>query len=561
MVPVLPDRPLLISMKWTGDPAAAPSTFDARTDAGATVTLPVRALAIRRRRPNLESPLRYTQWKWAEPAFEFVEWNAGESSEDVLAAHLLAVDDPSRWPGTGLHAGAVRIGLVAMEPDPREPPCGPLPSRIGFDEPPATSPMDAVRRALWRRHVNPQAPVAASDERSIAALLSRQAVGRWCAALRDLALIDPGLSVEVERLLVRTMWDGSTRFAAWPAAPHRLAELETILFARALDGLRDEDWRMRLKSWVSRQPGSIAWIEHDAASGLRMACGNLTAHRQHASMNLAGRAGEVSRVELAPLSVSRVMIERPIESPSQVLVVEIGPDNTTLPLLETEVVILPPGRTFAIPWQNWTLETWQNGEPAVVDGRSGTTLRIQRSPEQGHWELIVTCALSEPLAPARADGPDPLRDLAHWRELVGYESFTLLLGPHDHPVIAATIRPDGSVRDWARSSLLRTEAVRVTRGEDRWQATIALPEALVADAFLEIGALRMHEGDDVVDCFPRPALPWRTDPGRLHLDLSRWEALPRPPEKPAASTPTAGRMSLARKASYHAMQAVAASSR
>lgn len=539
---VLPGRPLLLSLAWSGDSSDAPTTFDARTDAGRTIALPVRRLIVRRIEGDPTRAARFARWRWAAEPFEWVEAgeSAGGSDESVL--HFLVLENPASWPGSGLHVGTTRVSLIPIEPDAEEPPCAPLPAGWGFDAPESSAPIDAVRRTLWRRHVNPDAPAAPDADNALPALLARQTAGRWCAALRDLRLIDPALGLEIERLLIRTAWDGPTRFAAWPAAPEQLAELEATLLARAIDRPGDEPWAMRLRSWAARQVESAAWIEQDAGGEVHLALANLAAQRQEARLNFTDRPREVTRLDLAPRSISRRVLDRPPQSPSQRLAVAVGDEVHALPLLDAQVVVLPPGRTFSIPWRHWTLDAWLAGRPQPIDDGRATIIRVQRSPERGHWEIIVTCALDRAFerAVAGEGGADPLRDLAHWRELAGHESITLLLGPHEHPIVAATIRPDGSMRDWARSNLLRDEDVRVAQREGRWTAIVALPEALVSEGVLEIGALRMHEGEDAVDCFPWPALPWRCDPGRLRLDLSRWEALPRPPSEPPASAPGAG---------------------
>ncbi len=532
--PVLPDRPLLVAMAWSGDSGDAPATFAARTDEGRTIVLPVRRLALRLPSLDAARALRFARWRWAAPPFEWTEDVEGDGAPGESVRHFLVLDDPRSWPGSGLHVGTTRVSLVPIESDPDEPTCAPLPPGWGFDAPESSAPMDAVRRALWRRHVNPEAPAAPHAGDSLPALLARQTAGRWLAALRDLRLIDPALASGIERLLVRTAWDGPTRFAAWPAAPRQLADLEAILFSRTLDRAGDEEWAMRLRSWAARQSESAAWLDQDAGETAHLALANLATEQREGRFNFTGRPREVTRAPLAPLSVSRHVLARPPESPTPRLAVAVGDEVHALPLLDAQVVVLPPGRTFSIPWRHWTLESWLDGQPPPTEAAAATTIRIQRSPEHGHWEAIITCALRRALDREGGDVADPLRDLGHWRELAGYESITLLLGPHEHPVVAATIRPDGSMRDWARSSLLRESDVRLRRRADSWTAIVALPESLASEGVLEIGVLRMHEGEDVADCFPRPALPWRCDPGRLRLDLSRWEALPRPPARPPA---------------------------
>lgn len=536
--PVLPDRPLLIALRWTGEPGTAPTTVDARTDAGRTVPLPVRRLGARLKPARTDATLRFGQWRWSATATEIFEIDP--ASEAAATAYLLVLKDPNTWPGVGLNVGSGRIMLVPVTPDPNEPSSDPLAPSGGFDEPNPTSPLEAMRRGLWRRHVNPNALATEEDRDSTLSMLGRQTAGRWFAALAALTLIDPALSLDLQRLLVRTAWDGSERFAAWPAWSADLAELETILLSRLTEAPGDEDWRLRVKAWVSRQPDAVPWIESDTGLEVRLPCANLTTSSQRARMSYANRPQDVSTMNLAPASVGRATLDRPAESPPDRIIVQTSSTNRALALLEPQTIVLPPGLGLEVLWQSWTLDTWLAGQPAPADPQRSASILVRRSPDTQRWELVITCNLAEPLPGAIPGAPRPLDVVADWSELVGHESVTVLVGPFGNPIIAATILPDGSTRDWQRSGLLSPANIAVKTEPGRWQITMTLPDALTADLHPELGLVRMNEGRDEVDCFPRPALPWRHDPGRLQLDLSRWDALPTPQLPPPSSPPGGG---------------------
>ncbi len=543
-VPVLPDRPLLIAMRWTGEAGAAPNSIDARTDAGNTIALPVRQLAVIPRRPQAESPLRFNHWRWSEPAFEMIEID-GESGL-APAAYLLVLQDPNTWPGVGLNVGSDRVLLYPTTPDPDEPSCAPLPPSGGFDEPDPASPVAAIRRALWRRHVNSAAPIAPLDEHSLTAMLARQNSGRWCAALRDLALIDPATSHDLESLLVRTAWDGSTRFAAWPAATADLVELETILLSRLTEISSDEAWRLRIATWMSRQPDAVPWIESDTGMDVNLACANLTASPAEARVSDARRP-LIWGFDPGPASVGRTTINRHTESLSDRIIVQVGASNRTLALINPVETVLPPGLTFENFWQSWTLDTWLSGAPDAPDPRRKTSILLRRDPATQRWEMNLACALDQPLDEATlqpASGQPVLDELAGWEELVGRESITVLYGFFGQPFEVLTILPDGSTRSWSRSRVLQAKDVAVQVEPGVWRVTIAMSEALRSDFDFDFAVVRMHHASQEVDCFPRPALPWRHDPGRMRVDLSRWDALPvpaLPPLEPARdSTPPDG---------------------
>lgn len=459
-----------------------------------------------------------------------------EAGDLAPAAYLLVLEDPNTWPGVGLNVGPDRVLLYPVTPDPAEPSCAPLPPSGGFDEPDPTSPVAAVRRALWRRHVNHAAPAAPFDESSLTAMLARQNSGRWCAALRDLALIDPATSHDLETLLVRTAWDGSNRFAAWPAATANLVELESILMSRLTEAPSDEAWRLRLVTWMSHQPNAVPWIESDTGMYVNLACANLTTSVAKARVSDARRP-LIWGLDPGPASVGRALINRQTESLSDRIIVQVGTDNRTLALIDPVETVLPPGMTFDNFWQSWTLDTWLGGAP---DPQRHTSILLRRSPTTQRWEMDLACALDHPLdetALQPAQGQRVLNELAAWEQLAGHESITILYGFFGQPSEILTVLPDGTTRAWRRSRDLRAEDVTVTVDADGWRATIALSDALNTDLSFDFAVIRMHEASEQVDCFPRPALPWRHDPGRMRVDLSRWDALPvptLPAQEPAA---------------------------
>ncbi len=527
-IATLPDRPLLIPLLWTGQPAAAPASVQARTDAGSSVTLPVRRLGARPHQPRTGSVLRYAHWPWASPPAEIFEMEPGESDMPV-AAYVIVLDDPPAWPGAGINIGADRAVLVPVTPDPDEPSSAPLARDGDLAEPDATSPLEAVRRALWRRHVNPDAAAGETDETSLVRILGRQTSGRWMAALRDLTAIDEALSQQLQTMLIRTAWDGPERFAAWPAWDANFSRLEAILLARLTEAPRDEEWRLRIKSWLSSQPDAAPWIESDAGLEVRLACANLSAAAQIASMSFANSPEPLTDLSLAPASVARARLHRETSPPSERLIVRVLDTNRTLALLAPSALVLPPGYGAEVGWRSWTLATWLAGEPEAADPARPSALLVRRHPDTDEWQLTVSCTLAQPLPQPASDAPPsprPTDAVAHWSELVGYESLTILLGPFDEPVIALTVLPDGSVRDWQRSALLDSRDVTTAIEPSRWTVTITLPRAVTDGMALDLGLVRMHEGSDAIDCFPRPALPWRPDPGRWRFDLSRWDPFP-----------------------------------
>lgn len=524
--PVLSDRPLLLALRWDGDPAQAPATVDARTDAGRTIALPVRGVGVR---PNLaatDGAMRFPHWRWSAAAYEMVELDGAAEIEP--AAFFAIIKEPDAWPGVGVNIGTSRVVLVPVTADPGETSSAPLPASGGFDQPHPTSPFEAVRRALWRRQANRNLPAGQHDEDSLLSMLSRQTAGRWCAALRDLAAIDPELTTELEQLLTRTAWDGSTRFAAWPADTAQLLELESILLARLTEAPHDEEWRLRVRAWLARQPTAVPWIESDSGMRLFIACANLSSAAARATISDARRPA-IWMLEMGPLSVGRTNLNRQTESISDRIIVQVGDENRTLALVEPVAIVLPPGLVLDSFWQNWTLATWLNGRPDAPDPRRKTAVLVRRSPTTQRWELTITCTLDRPLGETALDATfarQVLSERAGWEELVGHESVTVVSGYLGQPFEVLSVLPDGSARSWRGTRDLLPGAVHVEVESGLWRVTVALPDVSRADSDFDFGVVRMHEGRDAVDCLPRPALPWKHDPGRVRVDLSRWDALP-----------------------------------
>jgi len=279
----------------------------------------------------------------------------------------------------------------------------------------------------------------------------------------------------------------------------------------------------------------VPWIESDTGMYVNLACANLTTSAAEARVSEARRP-LIWGFDAQPASVGRTLINRHTESLSDRIVVQVGTNNRTLALINPVETVLPPGLTFDNFWQSWTLDAWLGGAPDAPDPKRRTSILLRRSPTTQRWEMSLACSLDRPLqnpSPQDPQGHGVLNELAGWEELVGYESITILYGFFGQPFEVVSVLPDGSTRSWSRSRNLLAENITVQIDPGGWRATIAMSDALSDDPYFDFAVVRMHEASDEVDCFPRPALPWRHDPGRMRVDLSRWDALPVPTLPPA----------------------------
>jgi len=173
------------------------------------------------------------------------------------------------------------------------------------------------------------------------------------------------------------------------------------------------------------------------------------------------------------------------------------------------IVVRPPGLDLA-PAPRLTLAAVERGaiDDAAAMGGLAMNARVRR--RAGRWEVFVECrrppgteddAVELWLGPVDGGRILHVPESGPTRWLIGGAGNAADSGaPDPSPVV--------SRRSWA----------------DRWYARIVIPPAWIGDGRLDLALRRMVDGSPGGDVTaPGPVPAWGADPGRLRLDLRRWD--------------------------------------
>jgi hypothetical protein len=179
----------------------------------------------------------------------------------------------------------------------------------------------------------------------------------------------------------------------------------------------------------------------------------------------------------------------------------------------------PPGIQIGPFQRDWTMESLMAVSPiaeapAPLHRATAGVLHRSASPDESDarvgWTLYIECASTNPGAQG--------------------DSFTLWIGPHNHPLAAWTIDATGQstfLRGFLRD--LDIPDIQIAMLDDRWTAQIRLPvEAISDDMLLTLGVERT-DADGFHSAWPRRMIPGQAEPGRLIIDVSTWDGFRQSP--------------------------------
>ncbi|MFN0133632.1 MAG: hypothetical protein ACKVW3_14030 [Phycisphaerales bacterium] len=488
---------------------------------------------------------------WLDPAGRWASAPANaDRRPEGAGTWLLLIDLPLDCVGQGLYLGTSRVPLNWL-PDPalltdpasgQEIPwprpiadLGESPHLLRLAQPERTSPTRRWRYRLLTRGLQPR-PAAAlvpgeqqpaeSDEFAdrVIEAVARQIESRWQVALAWLWIADADLAQRVKQRLVGAVRFGERVVApAWPIDQPLL----DALLADLLDPrLRAAERRERAAAWLAGLPAATAWVIDDAGLrdeatpmgvgqcgvanlGDRAALAWVAVHGATASPDLtsvpSGGAATVSVV--VPRSDERG--ERgaaeggATERGPLRVVAHVGAWSSPLSVAVRPIAAAPPGVRVGPLVPDWNMRSWLAGVPVVEAGAdwAGVGL-LQKSPD-GSWSLFL-----EFHGAAR---PEP-------------EGVRVWLGPWERPTTVFRVSSTGLASD--EMGKASGEGVEVVRSADRWTIRLAVPSSAIdADGVLRI-AVDRTDGRGVRSAWPRPMMPWQSEPGRAAIDLSTWVGLP-----------------------------------
>ena len=497
---------------------------------------------------------------WLEPAGR---WTATPAGADRLPSGsgvwAIILEFPLDAVGQGVWINETRFALNWL-PDPGSLSAGteawPLPlgeiprssSLLRLAAPELASPLRRWRYSLLMSGLRPDArPPAELDlsepmpglgmvfDDPVLEAVARQTEARWQIALGNLWLANPDLADRLKRRLVAAVdFLGPGPAVLAPAWPTSQADLDALLSDLLNPRLSPAAHAERAAAWLDSQPPATAWVTDDA--GLRDAqtgrpvstctVANLT---ERATLAWASRdtwpaaAGLTTVAARGTARISVVADESADAAPRAGEPLRTTAFNLHAGEWETERAAMwmrlparPPGLRFEPLFSDWTMVGWLTGEPdagmvpAPEWAAAALLYRNDTAAQDGtiglRWMLMVECRTAQGASPEN-------------------ESIRVWLGPYGSPTAVLKATATGVVVDErAPDSGLRGDmnAASIAELPEKWVAQIPIPaRAIEPDGTLRIG-LERTDSRARRTAWPRPMLPWQSEPGRVAVDTTTW---------------------------------------
>lgn len=400
----------------------------------------------------------------------------------------------------------------------------------------ALSILGADPRAHWRAALATPDPIAPLPSDPII----RAAVQRGSLAARAaLATLDADLARRTALRLagVVDLGDGVS-LPIWPgdAAPARDL-IEQLLSPAAAPARK----ALAAEAWLAQQPTAGAIVIDDAAaidprSGITLPSILLV------NFNDQPAAASATRAEVPPLDLLRI---EPMTALTATIGADRRPEDAGAPPLRTDPRRLDADRhTLAdIRIGQWTAKRAVVGEIAKVRP-PGLAIGSEHSPLMADWtQSSFLAAATDPTSRSPMPESPMARSLsgrlyrsadAGGKWMLYFEiaaaaassEMVLYFGPRNGATSTALqVKPDGTLTEIRAGKAAPAGKATLTRATDRNALFIPLPaSAIEAGHIVRIGLIVIDpEGRRA--SWPRPMLPWHTEPGRIAIDLDSW-ALP-----------------------------------
>jgi hypothetical protein len=485
--------------------------------------------------------------RWTEDprfvAVRFIEFDDDSSSGTGMP--FLAVELPSEATGT------ITILGRTLRPIWRDPTASYAGASIPGDDrpqlehvasparPDPASPFEHWRWVLLADRLT-RRPPPVGDHDEAAALVARHFADLWRIGLARLSERSPGIAAACRDRLTRICHDGDREMAGWVANPDSLRNLLDLLldFDRPLESVARD-----ALSWADGLESVLFWpVSHDDTSvtiaGLNRSLDEIVA-RVHFS-----ESGDVPVAVMLPAGqLTRVRIDRPAEdAPRQgvaiggpspeprELVVDLRGRTHRFTVGPRLVAAQPPGVMLGWLQPPITLADVEGRGRRGLPAAAATTAQLRRRADR--WELFFECSRRAPSTDLLATSHEEAAQLpTTWDAMRGHEAVSLLVGPADEPDVVLTVPEHGEHRLLSGAD---HGALQVHRRSyaDRWYCRIVLPDEWItpegsdAPRQIRFGCARTHGDSMAMETAPFTGVPWRQQPGRVHVRLDRWTRLP-----------------------------------
>lgn len=337
-----------------------------------------------------------------------------------------------------------------------------------------------------------------------AAVIAAQQEAMWAAGLGRLAKADAALAAKlaVRLLQVASIPAGGSgeRFVpVWAEADPHL--LDTLLTAPPLSVTT------AVASFLAAQPDQIAWVRDDA--GLKDAFTgsplatigvlSLTDKTRLATLTFDDQAAAAAEpVAVKPFAAVYLSAAARQSGPTSAATLKIGGVSLPVQVAANPATAMPPGQLIGPFWADTTLASFRGERSIQTQGIAGSLVPAIG----GGWTLYLE---------SRSIGSE-----------AEAERFRVWAGPSGSPQLSIDITTDGG------AARIGSAAVAVSRIPGGWCATVAIAPALIdSSGVIRLGVEHMA-ASGVRSTWPRPMLPWQTEPGRLAIDLKAWDREVRP---------------------------------
>ena len=519
-------------------------------------------------------------WRWLDRPLEWYSLDAPQRPQAGAAGGWFAlVDIPATTRGGVVSLDGKQFTPAWGRDAPFQPPAHAGP--IGAASPGSSWAADAFGRVRtcplmrWRARLARGEPVlahgAVPDAMPTRALeaLAGQIESQWAAGLEQLEAADPATSLQVRaRLALMLEFPGGLRTPAWTAD----AQQEGLVLADLTDPTLPAKVRVqRAAAWLRGQAPAASWVIDDAGAtdsgsqAILSSVGVANLRTQLAAANVSGTKDAIDdMVSLPPMHASLVRLHTQVKTPEAAetapgvpiepgavaaagvaskgvveATVRIGDWEVPRRVVARPLVARPPGLVIGPLAPDWTMSVFMAAasDPGAAPPMPASTIawtsagllfRDEAAEETDRrdlkaptsWRVFVECRTGADGAPA---GQDVVR---------------LYFGPQGAPRVILSVHPDGSVvTGRAPAGATKsgdgedngadqgTDRVAIAHEKDRWWCWVPVPagavESMNGSFVLRMGITRV-DGRGDRSAWPRPILPWQTEPGRVLVDLSQW---------------------------------------
>ena len=330
------------------------------------------------------------------------------------------------------------------------------------------------------------------------------------AAVTELGNSDRALADRVERTLGRALIFPRGAIApAWSEADASLDDMFDVVLDPTVPRSAAAD---RARQWLNAQPRALAWIDDDyTALGTSVLIAELAGLADLVAARVAPSAS-CDPATLHPLlarSDTEIELRCRQRPADRTFRVDVGDWSASLDAIAAPRAINPPGVRVGPLMLPHTMRSLLAGQITLPDAAHATAALVQRKPSSDVWQVYAECLdTSDDLS---AETADTLR---------------VCFGTRDMPRLTLELRAgEPSTRvvyDAAGKEQRSAIDAVVRRDADRWVVFVDIPpEAFEPDGTLILGAERI-DARGVRSVWPRPVLPWESEPPRIAVDPATW---------------------------------------